>query len=105
MGTYDQTNTRRHLISVPLTKSMLEDEIFDMREDEEVELGGAEFDETDLAYQNAKREPDTDDMVTKLFIEAEDVQNVEVGEMQFIQESKTIFTLLLCVLFVGSIGF
>jgi len=111
--TYNQTNTRRQLISVPLSEAMWDDEIMNVMEDEFglgdddfVEVGVAtQYDETDLAFQNAKRAPDTDDMTCDLFVEDEVAKAAEVGSLMNPESSKLFLTMSFCVMVVGALGF
>merc|ERR1712007_230684 len=95
---YDQTNTRRKLISIPLSKSMLDDEMWDvevgMSDDgiEEVGVGIAQYDHTDQ-----------DDMIVNLFVETE--KSTAVGAFMDQDSSKLFLSMSVCILIVGVLGF
>jgi len=106
---YDQTNTRRKLISIPLSKSMLDDEMWDvevgMSDDgiEEVGVGIAQYDHTDQEFRNTKRAPDQDDMIVNLFVETE--KSTAVGAFMDQDSSKLFLSMSVCILIVGALGF
>jgi len=76
---YDQTNTRRELIQIPLTKDLWEAAGYNS-EDFEDQLGSAEMSEEDLEFQNTKRSPDLDDMVVEMWVEAEKSVGITISE-------------------------
>lgn len=66
--TYDQTNTRRLLISMPLEKGA-------GPEEGEVQLASV-LDDKDYMFRNTPRAPDIDEMTAELYIEAEGSEEV-----------------------------
>merc|ERR1712060_1010006 len=99
--TYDQTNTRRKLIRVPFTEEMFNAAGYDLTD--EWALGeSVELSEEDLAFQNTKRAPDTDDMIVEMFIEADKA----VGSL-FASESamKSFQNLFMIGIVLGCAGF
>jgi hypothetical protein len=75
---YDQTNTRRKLVQIPLTKDLWSAAGYDM--EHEYSIGAAEMSAEDLEFQNTKRAPDQDDMVVELFVEAEKAVGIVISE-------------------------
>jgi len=95
---YDQTNTRRHLLQIPLSKASMFDDMG------EAEVGAsAEYSDEDMAFREAKREPDQDDMTCEMFVEPESVK--AVGAALDLENSSILLTMSLCVLIVGALGF
>lgn len=96
---YAQTNTtRRRLISIPLSKAMFDDP-------EEVGVGasdtGAQLDKTDKEFRETPRTPDTDDMIVKMYIDAE----YQLAEWMSKQTSQTFMMMMFCFMVVASFGF
>jgi len=65
--TYDQTNTRRMLVSTPLTKDYFEEAAL---------AEAAALDDEDMKFRNTPRAPDADDMTAEMVIEAESTKQV-----------------------------
>merc|ERR1712062_66510 len=84
---YDQTNTRRQLVSIPLT--------------EESALGDA-LDDDDMKFRNTPRAPDSYDMTAEMFIKAEAEQ---VGARLVDGTKSNLLNLSIIFAVVGFSGF
>merc|ERR1712226_1601433 len=92
---YEEGTVRRQLISLPLSESS-----FDL--EDEFDVGnGAQLDEIDMEFRNTPRAPDTDDMIVKLYIEAE----AQIAEWIAKDTSQTFMIMLFCFMVVGTFGF
>jgi len=98
--TYEQGNTRRKLIQIPLTRQMLEAAgYYDI--EYETAIGMSDLSEEDLEFQNTKREPDTDDMVVEMYVEAEKAVGIIFGE----GTSSSFGQFLMISVFIAGLGY
>merc|ERR1712079_304821 len=96
---YDQTNQRRKLVRIPLTRDMLYEAGY---LNDETQVGSTQMSDEDLAFRNTKRAPDEDDMVVNLFIDPEE-KSVAFSVSK--ETMSTVKTLTMVGLLIGAAGF